>query len=54
MRKRLLLLLIVVFTGTLFSYSQEPKIILTPNEQYTQVSLWSMVAAPLIFSGDIT
>jgi alpha-galactosidase len=27
---------------------------LTPNEQYTQVSLWSMVSAPLIFSGDIT
>jgi alpha-galactosidase len=27
---------------------------LTPNEQYTQVSLWSMVAAPLILSGDIT
>jgi len=26
---------------------------LTPNEQYTQVSLWSLVAAPLIFSGDI-
>jgi alpha-galactosidase len=27
---------------------------LTPNEQYTQVSLWSIVSAPLIFSGDIT
>ena len=27
---------------------------LTPNEQYTQMSLWSIVAAPLIFSGDIT
>lgn len=27
---------------------------LTPNEQYTQVSLWSLMAAPLIFSGDIT
>ena len=27
---------------------------LTPDEQYTQVSLWSLVAAPLIFSGDIT
>ncbi len=27
---------------------------LTPNEQYTHVSLWSLVAAPLIFSGDIT
>jgi alpha-galactosidase len=26
---------------------------LTPNEQYTQVSLWALVAAPLIFSGDI-
>ena len=27
---------------------------LTPNEQYTHVSLWSLVAAPLIFSGDLT
>jgi len=27
---------------------------LTPDEQYTHVSLWSIVAAPLIFSGDIT
>ncbi len=27
---------------------------LTPNEQYTHVSLWALVAAPLIFSGDIT
>jgi len=27
---------------------------LTPNDQYTHVSLWSLVAAPLIFSGDIT
>jgi alpha-galactosidase len=27
---------------------------LTPDEQYSHVSLWSLVAAPLIFSGDIT
>lgn len=27
---------------------------LTPDEQYTQVSLWSLQAAPLILSGDIT
>jgi alpha-galactosidase len=27
---------------------------LTPNEQYTHVALWALVAAPLIFSGDIT
>ncbi|MFN8009212.1 MAG: putative Ig domain-containing protein [Terriglobia bacterium] len=27
---------------------------MTPNEQYSQVSLWSLVAAPLIFSGDLT
>jgi alpha-galactosidase len=27
---------------------------LTPNEQYTHVSLWAIVAAPFIFSGDIT
>ncbi len=27
---------------------------LKPNEQYTHVSLWCLLAAPLIFSGDIT
>jgi alpha-galactosidase len=27
---------------------------LTPNEQYSHVSLWALLAAPLIFSGDIT
>jgi alpha-galactosidase len=27
---------------------------LTPNEQYSHVSLWCLIAAPLIFSGDIT
>ena len=27
---------------------------LTPNEQYTHVSLWSLMASPLIFSGDMT
>jgi alpha-galactosidase len=26
---------------------------LTPNEQYTHVTFWSLVAAPLIFSGDM-
>jgi alpha-galactosidase len=27
---------------------------LTPNEEYTHVSLWCLLTAPLIFSGDIT
>ena len=27
---------------------------LSPDEQYTHVSLWCLLAAPLIFSGDIT
>ena len=27
---------------------------LSPNEQYTYVTLWSMLAAPLFFSGDMT
>lgn len=27
---------------------------LSPNEQYTYVSLWSLLAAPMIFSGDMT
>ena len=28
--------------------------VLTPNEQYSYVSLWSFLAAPMIFSGDVT
>jgi len=28
--------------------------ILTPNEQYTYVTLWNLLAAPLIFSGNMT
>jgi alpha-galactosidase len=27
---------------------------LTPNEQYTHMSMWSLMAAPLIYSGDMT
>jgi alpha-galactosidase len=27
---------------------------LTPNEQYSYMSMWSLMAAPLIFSGDMT
>ncbi len=27
---------------------------LSPNEQYTQMSLWCLLAAPLVFSGDMT
>jgi len=27
---------------------------LTPNEQYTHITLWSLLSAPLIFSGDMT
>jgi alpha-galactosidase len=27
---------------------------LTPNEQYSYMSLWSLMAAPLVFSGDMT
>ena len=27
---------------------------LTPNEQYTHMSMWCLMAAPLIFSGDMT
>lgn len=26
----------------------------TPNEQYTQMSFWCLIAAPLIFSGDVS
>ncbi len=30
------------------------KTTLTPNEQYSYMSMWSLMAAPLIFSGDMT
>ena len=42
----------------LLGYIQGPKghqrTPLSPNEQYAYFSLWSLVAAPLIFSGDVT
>ena len=38
----------------LLGYLQPGRTRLSPNAQYTQVSLWSLVAAPLIFGGDIT
>ena len=38
----------------LLGYLADGRTRLSPNEQYAYVSLWSLVAAPLIFSGDMT
>jgi alpha-galactosidase len=49
--------LLIGYLSSSFSHSADEKsgyTSLTPNEQYTHVSLWCLVAAPLIFSGDIT
>ncbi|MBN2578927.1 MAG: NPCBM/NEW2 domain-containing protein [Pirellulales bacterium] len=49
--------LLIGYLSSSFSKSADEKTgytSLTPNEQYTHVSLWCLVAAPLIFSGDVT
>jgi alpha-galactosidase len=43
--------------GDAFKWDQSPKrqpTSLTPDEQYSYVSMWSLMAAPLFFAGDMT
>jgi len=43
--------------GDAFKWDQAPKRLptsLTPDEQYSYVSMWSLMAAPLFFAGDMT
>ena len=41
------------YIGSASTMGQPEPCPLTPNEQYTYMSLWSLSAAPLIFSGDM-
>jgi alpha-galactosidase len=45
--------LLLGWVGDALGMGEGKKTTLTPNEQYSYMSLWSLMAAPLIFSGDM-
>jgi alpha-galactosidase len=45
--------IMIGWVGNARNMSTGIKITLTPNEQYAYMSLWSLMAAPLFFSGDM-
>ena len=45
--------LIIGWAGNAWKMDEGKKTTLTPDEQYSYMSLWSLMAAPLIFSGDM-
>lgn len=45
--------LLVGWTGNAHSGGKNRAIPLTPNEQYTHMSMWCLMSAPLFFSGDM-
>ena len=46
--------LLIGYVGDARSGGEGRPTTLTPNEQYTHMSMWCLMAAPLIFSGDMT
>jgi alpha-galactosidase len=47
--------ILIGYIGNAFHIEEPPKpTSLTPNEQYSYMSMWSLMAAPLFYSGDIT
>ena len=44
----------MMIVGQQYSYGFDHKTFLTPNEQYTHVSLWAMVCSPLLIGCDLT
>ncbi len=44
----------MMIVGQQFSYGSDHPTYLTPNEQYTHVSLWAMVGSPLLIGCDLT
>ena len=44
----------MMIVGRQFSFAGDHESYLTPNEQYTHVSLWAMVGAPLLIGSDLT
>ena len=45
--------ILIGWVGSAFRMGEGKKTALTPNEQYSYMSMWSLMAAPLIFSGDM-
>ena len=45
--------ILIGWVGEASRMGEGTKTTLTPNEQYTYMSMWSLMAAPLIFSGDM-
>jgi alpha-galactosidase len=45
--------LLLGWVGAARGMKEGKKTTLTPNEQYSYMSMWSLMAAPLIFSGDM-
>ena len=45
--------ILIGWVGDAQGMGEGKKTTLTPNEQYSYMSLWSLMAAPLIFSGDM-
>jgi len=45
--------ILIGWVGDAHGMGEGQKTTLTPNEQYSYMSLWSLMAAPLIFSGDM-
>jgi alpha-galactosidase len=45
--------ILIGWVGDAHGMGEGKKTTLTPNEQYSYMSLWSLMAAPLIFSGDM-
>jgi len=46
--------LLIGYVGNAAKMGEPVACTLSPNEQYSYMSLWSMMAAPLFFSGDMT
>lgn len=44
----------MLVVGTQKSFGSTHPTILTPNEQYTHISIWAMVSAPLLIGSDMT
>jgi alpha-galactosidase len=45
--------ILIGWVGDTHGMGEGKKTTLTPNEQYSYMSMWSLMAAPLIFSGDM-
>ena len=42
------------YVGRATAYGHTEPVPLTPTEQYSMMSLWALMAAPLFYSGDLT